>query len=109
MGVAIGVLVYVGQQIKEPVAPPPPLSSAREGKNQAVTVCEAAIKRQAPAQFRVIAFRSTLVAVEQTGYAVSGSVELQSLAGEVQRKRYFCRIQPDSRGGMVPEQARIID
>ena len=59
------------------------------------------------APFRVIAFRSALVAEERGGYVVSGTVELQSAAGDLQRKRYFCRVHPDARAGMVLDEGKM--
>jgi hypothetical protein len=104
---AIGILAYVGNRLKEQAPPPAPPPSAPDGKRQAAAACEAAIRKQAPAPFRVIAFRSTLVAEETPGYTVSGSVELQSAAGELQRKRYFCSIHPDASAGMVVKEGKI--
>jgi len=105
---AIGILVYVGSRFRGqgPSSPTPPPVVA-DGKHQAAATCEAAIRAQVPAPFRVIAFRSTLVAEEREGSAVSGSVELQSAAGELQRKRYFCRVHPDARAGMVLDEGKM--
>lgn len=86
-----------------PVSPP----DIPESKRQASATCESAIRQQVRAPFRVIAFRSALVAKEKAGYAVSGSVELQSMAGEVQLKRYFCRVHPDARTGMVLDEGKL--
>ena len=83
---SIGILVYVGNRRRgqeSRAASPPP--SALDGKRQAAATCEAAIRQQVRGPFRVIAFRSALVAEERGGYTVSGTVELQSIAGDVQR------------------------
>jgi Na+-transporting methylmalonyl-CoA/oxaloacetate decarboxylase gamma subunit len=104
---AIGILIYVGSSIKKQKTSttPPPVSV--DGKRQAAATCEAAIRLQVRAPFRVIAFRSTLVGEERGGYVVSGTVELQSAAGELQRKRYSCKVHPDPRTGMVLDEGRL--
>ena len=104
---AIGILVYVGNRLREQAPLPPPPASTPDGKGQAAAACEAAIRKQARAPFRVIALRSILVAEETPGYTVTGSVELQSAAGELQRKRYFCKVHPDARAGMVLDEGKI--
>lgn len=106
-GLAIGILVYVGGRLKEQAAAPVPPPSALEGQHLAAATCEAAIRDQARGPFRVIAFRSSLVAAERGGYVVSGTMELQSAAGELQRKRYFCRVHPDAQAGLVLDDARV--
>lgn len=103
----IGILVYVGNRLKEQKAAPVPPPGIADGKHQAAATCEAAIRDQARGPFRVIAFRSSLVANEREGYVVSGTVELQSAAGELQRKRYFCRVHPEAQAGMVSDDARL--
>ncbi len=104
---AIGVLVFVGRRPGErepqPSAPP----SAPDAKRQASAACEAALRQQARGPFRVISFRSTLVAEERGGYVVSGSVELQSVAGEVQLRPYYCRFHGDIQAGMVLDEGKI--
>ncbi|MHB8835769.1 MAG: hypothetical protein ACYC9Y_08670 [Candidatus Methylomirabilia bacterium] len=104
---AVGILVYVGSRLKEQRAAPAPPPSALDGKRQAAATCEAGIRDQARGPFRVIALRSVLVAEERSGYVVSGTVELQSAAGELQRKRYFCRVHPDARAGMVLDEGKM--
>ena len=104
---AIGILAYVGNRLKEQAPLPRPPASTPDNKRQAAVTCEAAIRKQARAPFRVIALRSTLVAEEPPGYTVTGSVELQSAAGELQRKRYFCRVHPDSQAGLVLDEGKI--
>lgn len=104
---AIGILVYVGKGLREQRTPPVPPPISLDDKRQAAEACEAGIRKQVRAPFRVIAFRSSLVAEVQEGYAISGSVELQSVVGEVQRKRYFCRVHRDVRAGMVLDECRL--
>ncbi len=104
---AAGLLVYAGKSLRERRNAPVPPPSGLEGERQAAATCEAAIRGRVRAPFRVIAFRSSLVAAEVAGYAVSGTVELQSTMGEVQRKRYFCRVHPDARTGMVLDEGRM--
>jgi hypothetical protein len=105
---AIGLLVFAGYRLRERKPPPPHRPpSALDGKQRATATCEAAIRQRARAPFRVIALRSTLVADDREGYVVSGSVELQSIAGEVRRSRYFCRVHPDERAGMLLDEAKI--
>jgi hypothetical protein len=104
---AIGILVYVGNRLTKQKAAPAFLPSALDGKRQAAATCEAAIRDQARGPFRVISFRSVLVAEERPGYSVAGTVELQSAAGELQRRRYFCRVHPDARAGMVLDDAKV--
>ena len=103
----VGILIYVGNRLTghDPAPPPPP--SGADGKRQAAATCETAIRAQVRAPFRVIAFRSALVAEERGGYAVSGAVELQSTAGELQRKRYFCRVHPDAAAGIVVDEVKM--
>ena len=105
---AIGILVYVGNRLRgQDLVKPPPAPIVAHGKQQAAASCETAIRKQVRGPFRLIAFRSTLVAEEREGYVVSGTVELQSTAGELQRRRYFCRVHPDARGGMVLDEGRM--
>lgn len=103
----IGILVYVGNRLrgqeKADIAPP----GAIDGKRQAAATCEAGIRGQVRSPFRVIAFRSTLVAEERGVFSVSGTVELQSFAGDLQRKRYYCRVHPDARAGMVLDEGTL--
>ena len=103
---AIGILFYVGNRLRGHVPSPPSPPSGADGKRQASATCETAIRAQVRAPFRVIAFRSALVAEERGGYAVSGAVELQSTAGELQRKRYFCRVHPDADAGIVVDEVK---
>ena len=105
---ALGVLVYVGNRLRggDPSSPPPAPIVA-DGRHQAAAACEAAIRQQVRGPFRVIAFRTALVAEERGGYVVSGTVELQSAAGELQRKRYFCSIHTDPRAGMVLNEGKM--
>lgn len=104
---AIGILVYVGNTLKRQKTTPVPPPVSLDHKRQASATCEVAIRLQVRAPFRVIAFRSTLVAEEQGGYVVSGTVELQSTAGDLQRKRYFCGVHPGASGGMVLDEGRL--
>jgi len=107
---AIGILIYAGNLLRgqDPSPPPtPPPPSVADGKRQAAATCEAAIRQQARGPFRVIAFRSVLVADERGGFVVSGTVELQSTAGDLKRQRYFCRVHPDPRAGMVLDEGRM--
>jgi hypothetical protein len=106
-GLAIGLLVSVGNRLREPEALPPPPLPGSEGKRLAAATCEEALRRQVPAPFRVISFRSSLAAEASGGFVVSGSVELQSTAGEVQVKRYFCKAHRDAQKGIVADEARI--
>jgi hypothetical protein len=105
---ASGILVYVGSRLRgqEPSSPTPTPIVA-DGKHQAAATCEAAIRKRVQGPFRVIAVRSALVAEERGGYAVSGSVELQSAAGELQWRRYFCRVHPDAHAGMVLDEGKM--
>jgi hypothetical protein len=103
---AAGVLAYVGTARRDK-QPPPAAPVSLDVKHQAAAACETAIRRQARAPFRVIAFRSTLVADDRGGHTVSGSVELQSAAGEVQLKRYFCRVRPDGQAGMTVDEGKV--
>lgn len=107
VGFAVGILQYVGGRLKEQAAAPIPASSALEAKHLAAATCEVSVREQVRGPFRVIAFRSVLVAEEQVGYVVSGTVELQSAAGEQQRKKYFCRVHPDGNAGMTLDDARL--
>ena len=106
---SIGIMVYVGNRLRDkagvttPTTPP----SVAGGKHQAAATCEAGIRRQVRAPFRVIAFRSSLVAEERGGFSVTGTVELQSIAGEVQRKRYFCQVHLDPQAGMVLDEGKL--
>lgn len=102
---SIGALVYLGSRLGGKEIPQAPRSL--DGKRQVAAVCEAGIRDQARGPFRVIAFRSALVAEERGGYVVSGTVELQSAAGELQRKRYFCRLHPDARAGIVLDEGKM--
>ena len=102
---SIAALVYLGSRLGVKEIPQTPRSL--DGKRQVAAVCEAGIRDQARGPFRVIAFRSALVAEERGGYVVSGTVELQSAAGELQRKRYFCRLHPDARAGMVLDEGKM--
>lgn len=104
---AVWLLFHVGNRLQEEKAAPVPPPRALEGKRQAAATCEAGIRDQARGRFRVISFRSALVAEERAGYVVSGTVELQSAAGELQRKRYFCRVHPEARAGMVLDEGRM--
>lgn len=105
---ALGVLVYVGGRLRGPdPSSPPPAPPVADGKHQAAATCEAAIRQQVRGPFRVIAFRSALVAEERGGYVVTGTVELQSTAGDLQRQRYFCRVHPDPRAGMVLDEGKM--
>ena len=101
--VAAGILAFgVRRQAERQNAPTPP-AAAPDARRQAAATCETAIRGQVRAPFRVIAFRSALVAEERGAYAVSGTVEVQSVAGEVRRQRYSCRIRQDPQSGMVAE------
>lgn len=105
---AIGILVSVGSRLKGPGPSPAPLPpSAADGRGRATATCQTAIRQQVRAPFRVIAFRSALVAEERAGYAVSGTVELQSAAGEVQRRKYWCRVRPDAGAGMLVDEGKL--
>jgi len=73
----------------------------------AAATCENAIGQQVRAPFRVIAFRESRVGKEQEGVVVSGTVEVQSAAGEVQRRRYSCRLHPDERGALVLDEGKL--
>lgn len=103
----IGVLVFVGRRLGEREPPPPASPSLPDAKRQAAAACEVALRQQARGPFRGISFRSTLVAEELGGYVVSGSVELQSVAGEVQLRRYSCRFHSDLQAGMVLDDGII--
>lgn len=104
---AIGLLVHVGNRLKEQKAAQVPPPSVVVGRHQAAAACETAIREQVRGPFRVISFRSVLVAEERAGYVVSGTVELQSAAGELQRKRYFCIVHPDANAGMVLDEGKM--
>jgi hypothetical protein len=105
---ALGVLGYVGGRLRGPdPSSPPPAPIVADSKHQASAICETAIRAQARGPFRVIAFRSALVAEERGEYVVTGTVELQSTAGDLQRKRYFCRVHPDPRAGMVLDEGKM--
>ena len=105
---ASGILVYVGSRLRgQNPSSPTPAPIVTDGKHQAAATCEAAIRQRVQGPFRVITFRSALVAEERGGYAVSGSVELQSTAGELQRERYFCRLHPDAHAGMVIDEVKM--
>jgi len=105
--VVAGILAYGARRQGEQQSAPAPPQAGPDAKHQAAATCEAAIRGQVKAPFRVIEFRSALVAEERDGYAVSGTVELQSVAGEVRRQRYSCRIRRDPRSGMVSDAARL--
>ena len=105
--VAAGFLIYAGNQFGAKTELAAPAPTGTDGQRQAVAVCEGSIRQQARAPFRVIAFRSTLIAEEKAGYVISGSVELQSAVGELQRRRYFCRVRTDPRSGLILDEGRI--
>jgi hypothetical protein len=104
---AVGILAYVGSRRREQHLSPAPPPIFAGSKQQAAAICEAAIRLQVRAPLRAIAFRSILVAEDGAGYAVSGSVELQSTAGDLQRKRYYCRARSDASSGMVLDEAKL--
>ena len=108
IGLAIGMLVYVGNRRRAEQAAPVPPPGAVDGKHRAAATCESAIRDQVRGPLRVIAFRSSLVAEEAGGgYAVSGSIELQSTSGDLQRKRYLCRFHRDVGGDLVPDEVKM--
>jgi hypothetical protein len=107
VGLAVGVLVSVGNRLREPAAPAPAAAPAPGSKRLASATCEEAVRRQVRAPFRVISFRSSLVAETSGGFVVTGSIELQSAAGDVQVKRYFCKAHRDAQKGFVSDEARI--
>ena len=103
-----GILGYLGGWFRQREPSPAPAAGSLDGKQQATTACEDAIRNEPLAPFRVISFPSGLVGREKDGYAVSGSVDLQSTTGDLLRKRYFCRVRPDSRGRMIVGEARLL-
>lgn len=106
VALAVGALVFTihGLGKKKPSPAPPP--GGGDINHRVSAACESAIRQQARGPFRVIAFRSTLVSEEQRGYVVSGSVDLQSAAGDLQRKRYFCRFHRDDQAGLVLDEGK---
>jgi hypothetical protein len=102
-----GAFVFLGKRLGQREAPPPPHPVALDAKRQAGAACEERVRREVREPFRVIAFRSALVAEEKGGYVVSGTVDLQSLSGELQRKRYWCSVQPDARARLVAGEGRL--
>ncbi len=101
-----GAFLYVSRHGGEPDATTKP-PAGLDLKRQAVAACEDGIRRQVRAPFRVIAFRTALVAEEQGIFAVSGTVELQSVAGELRLRRYSCRLRREARSGVVLEEGRL--
>lgn len=104
---AVGLFVFVGRRLGEKEASPVAPASVPDGKSRAVALCESHIRKQVRAPFRVIAFRSPLAGEERGGYMVSGTVELQSAAGDLQRKKFWCRISRDAAAGMLVDEGKL--
>jgi hypothetical protein len=100
----VGILVFAASSLREKKPAPAALPSSPDANHQVSAACETAIRQQARGPFRVIAFRSALVAEERGGYVISGSVETQSAAGDLQRKKYLCRFHRDALGGLVLDE-----
>jgi len=104
----LGGVVVFGKRLRGQLALPPPAPPQEMvDKRQAAAACEEHTRRGVKSPFRVIAFRSGLVAEEEGGFVVSGTVDLQSLAGELQRKRYWCRVRRDGQAGAVVGEGRL--
>lgn len=98
--------VYAARRLGEQPPPPAPPLPAMEAKLQASAACEERIRREVRSPFRVIAFRSGLVAEDQAGHVVTGTVDLQSVTGDLQRRRYRCRVIAGP-AGPVAEEGRL--
>jgi len=107
IGLVIGGFVYLGGRGLEREGTPAPAPAPLAGKRLAAAACEEHIAGIVAPPLRVIAFRSSLVAEGEGGVVVSGTVDLQSLAGELQRRRYWCRVSPGAAGGPAVEDGRL--
>jgi hypothetical protein len=107
VGLAVWLLLDVGGRLQRPSPSPAPAAPGSDDKRRAVAACEAAIRNRAPAPFRVISFPASRVSDGARGYTVSGSVDLQSASGELQRKRYTCSVRADGGAGMLVDEGRI--
>jgi hypothetical protein len=94
---------FAARRLGEQPPPPPPSPPALEAKRQAAAACEERVRREVRSPFRVTAFRSGLVAEDQAGHVVTGTVELQSVTGDLQRRRYRCRVTRGAAGPVVEE------
>jgi hypothetical protein len=113
LGLVLGIAFLAGAGVllgRRPAgreeAAVPPVAAPIE-KLEAAAACEEYIRGVVPTPFRVTGFPASRVSDAEGGQVVAGTVDLQSLAGEVQRKRYWCRVRPVPDGAAPAVEGRV--
>jgi hypothetical protein len=107
VSVVVGIFVFVGRNLATRGVPDAPPRGPATPTAQAAAACEDFVRGQVRPPFRLIAFRSSLVAEERGAYVVTGTVELQSVDGVVKRRKYRCQVRANAGAGMVVDEGRL--
>ena len=103
----IGAFAYVGGDLGKREAPTLAPATAPDLMRLAQAACEGHIRKQVRSPFRVIALLPGRFSAEGGGYVVAGTVELQSVDGLLQRKRYWCRARRGEGSAVVVDDGRL--
>jgi len=103
----VALVVVVGRFTGEPT-PPPARLPADDPHREAVEACERFVRQEVKPPDTVRAVQAAVYSAEGAGVtAVSGRVEIQPVAGTLQRKHYFCSVRRTSPSELVLVSLRV--